>query len=116
MAPCASMLLVDRMDLQRLPTSCLRAAAQGLHLLQDLLSVEVPLTLNEAFCEHHRRRCPPSDELERECGKVRCSAAASFIQLLPTARPRTCMRLVWSRSQRHCCIAMAGVHDWSWRV
>ena len=44
--------------------------AQGLHLLQDLLSVEVPLTLNEAFCEHHRRRCPPSDELERECGQV----------------------------------------------
>jgi hypothetical protein len=34
------------------------------------LSVEVPLTLNEAFCEHHRKRCPPSDELERECGKV----------------------------------------------
>lgn len=47
------------------------AALQGLHLLQDLLSVEVPLTLNEAFCEHHRRRCPPSDELERECGRVR---------------------------------------------
>ena len=47
------------------------AVAQGLHLLQDLLSVEVPLTLNEAFCMHHRRRCPPSDELERECGQVR---------------------------------------------
>ena len=43
---------------------------QGLHLLQDLLSVEVPLTLNEAFCEHHRRRCPPSDELERECDQA----------------------------------------------
>jgi len=48
----------------------LMVLAQGLHLLQDLLSVEVPLTLNEAFCEHHRRRCPPSEELERECGEV----------------------------------------------
>ncbi len=39
-------------------------------LLRDLLSIEVPLTLNEAFCEHHRKRCPASEELERECGRV----------------------------------------------
>lgn len=31
---------------------------------------QVLVTLNEAFCERHRRACPPSDELERECGKV----------------------------------------------
>jgi hypothetical protein len=31
---------------------------------------QVPLTLNVAFCERHRKVCPPSDELERECGKV----------------------------------------------
>lgn len=28
------------------------------------------ITLNAAFCERFRRVCPPSDELERECGKV----------------------------------------------
>lgn len=44
---------------------------QGLELLRDLLSIEVPLTLNEAFCEHHRKHCPKSEELDRECGKVR---------------------------------------------
>ena len=43
---------------------------QGLELLKDLLSIEVPLTLNEAFCEHHRSHCPKSEELDRECGKV----------------------------------------------
>jgi hypothetical protein len=43
---------------------------QGLELLKDLLSIEVPLTLNEAFCDHHRMHCPKSEELDRECGKV----------------------------------------------
>lgn len=42
----------------------------GLQLLRDLLAVEVPITLNAAFCERHRKVCPPSDELERECGKA----------------------------------------------
>ena len=31
---------------------------------------QVPITLNAAFCERHRRLCPPTDELERECSKV----------------------------------------------
>lgn len=31
---------------------------------------QVPLTLNAAFCERHRKVCLPSDELARECGKV----------------------------------------------
>ena len=43
---------------------------QGAELLRDLMSIEVPVTLNAAFCERHRRVCPPSDELDRECSKV----------------------------------------------
>ena len=27
-------------------------------------------TLNEAFCEQHYERCPPSEELDTECGRV----------------------------------------------
>jgi hypothetical protein len=48
-----------------------RCARQGIKLLRDLLSIEVPLTLNQGFCHHHRQRCPKSEELERECAKVR---------------------------------------------
>lgn len=33
-------------------------------------ALQVPLTLNVAFCERHRKYCPSSEELERECGKV----------------------------------------------
>lgn len=36
----------------------------------SLPPLQVPITLNAAFCERHRKVCPPSDELERECGKV----------------------------------------------
>lgn len=36
----------------------------------------MPITLNAAFCERHRRDCPPSEELERECGRVRASVPA----------------------------------------
>ncbi len=46
-------------------------APQGLTLLRDLLSIEVLVILNEAMCEHHRKHCPPSDELSRECDQVR---------------------------------------------
>ncbi|EFN59242.1 hypothetical protein CHLNCDRAFT_138234 [Chlorella variabilis] len=42
----------------------------GAALLRDLMSIEVPLTLNVAFCERHRKYCPSSEELERECGKA----------------------------------------------
>ncbi|KAL4426165.1 hypothetical protein ABPG77_007447 [Micractinium sp. CCAP 211/92] len=42
----------------------------GTELLRDLMSIEVIVTLNAAFCERFRRVCPPSDELERECGKA----------------------------------------------
>ena len=34
------------------------------------MRMQVVVTLNAAFCEHHRKLCPPSEELDRECGKV----------------------------------------------
>ena len=41
-------------------------------LFQDLASIEIVAMLNEAFCElHHKPYCPASQELSRECGKVR---------------------------------------------
>jgi hypothetical protein len=52
----------------------------GQERLRDLLTLETIITLNEAFCDLHRRRCPshPTDpaavEIEIECGRV---AAAS---------------------------------------
>lgn len=48
---------------------------KGAQLLRDLLAIEVPVTLNAAFCEHHRTKCLPSEELERECGIVDSYAA-----------------------------------------
>ena len=50
------------------------SAAQGLDLLRDLLTVEVPLTLNAALCEFHHGHCPATAELELECGRVRSPA------------------------------------------
>ena len=52
---------------------------QGLELLKDLLSIEVPLTLNEAFCDHHRKHCPKSEELDRECSKVAPPDASGLV-------------------------------------
>lgn len=41
-------------------------------LFGDLVNIEMVAMLNEAFCElHHKPYCPPSEELTRECGKVR---------------------------------------------
>lgn len=41
-------------------------------LFEDLANIEMVAMLNEAFCEmHHKPYCPPSEELIRECGKVR---------------------------------------------
>ncbi|GAB4816143.1 hypothetical protein N2152v2_003189 [Parachlorella kessleri] len=44
---------------------------QGLALLRDLLAIEVPITLNEAFCEYLLAHCPASDQLTAECDKAR---------------------------------------------
>ena len=43
---------------------------QGFDLLVDMLAVEPLVVLNAAFCELHRKRCPPSEELLRECAYV----------------------------------------------
>jgi hypothetical protein len=43
----------------------------GFALLKDLLSIEVPITLNAALCERHQRNCDPSPELERECARAK---------------------------------------------
>ncbi|KAK9819905.1 hypothetical protein WJX72_003823 [[Myrmecia] bisecta] len=59
---------------------------QGFELMRDLMAVETIITLNAAFCEHHRAHCPPSEELERECGKVADMEDAltrMFAQLAP---------------------------------
>ncbi|KDD72921.1 hypothetical protein H632_c2730p0, partial [Helicosporidium sp. ATCC 50920] len=39
-------------------------------LLRDLLSIHVPITLNAAFCERFRAKCPDSEQLRAECGKA----------------------------------------------
>lgn len=42
------------------------------HLFEDLVNIEMVAMLNEAFCKlHHKPYCPPSEELTKECGKVR---------------------------------------------
>lgn len=43
---------------------------QGMSLMRDLYSVLTINTLNEAFCERHFLKCPPHEEMERECAKV----------------------------------------------
>ncbi|KAK9824315.1 hypothetical protein WJX72_009397 [[Myrmecia] bisecta] len=44
----------------------------GRELLKDLANIEMVALANEAFCElHHLRRCPPSPELDRECGMAK---------------------------------------------
>jgi hypothetical protein len=53
------------------------ACVQGLDLASHLLAIEPVIVLNAAFCEHHLVNCPPSEELTRECGLVRPSAAAA---------------------------------------
>ncbi len=44
---------------------------QGFDLLVDMLAAEPMIVLNAAFCELHRKRCPPSEQLMRECSYVR---------------------------------------------
>ncbi|CAL5222328.1 g4674 [Coccomyxa viridis] len=40
---------------------------KGFDLLVDMLAVEPLIVLNAAFCDMHRKRCPPSEQLLREC-------------------------------------------------
>lgn len=43
---------------------------QGEDLLRDLLSIQVPVELNVAFCERHLTNCAPSEQLTKECTHV----------------------------------------------
>jgi len=45
-----------------------------------LLIIEVGNTLNQALCTRHRRRCRPSVQLEKECGKVEAIAKALKVE------------------------------------
>ena len=51
---------------------------QGSELLRDLLAVQVPITLNLAFCEFQASHCPPSEQLVAECGKVRAGGGVGM--------------------------------------
>ncbi|BDA42986.1 Peptidyl serine alpha-galactosyltransferase [Coccomyxa sp. Obi] len=41
--------------------------SNGFDLLVDMLAAEPMIVLNAAFCELHRKRCPPSEQLLKEC-------------------------------------------------
>lgn len=56
---------------------------QGFDLLVDMLAVEPLIVLNAAFCELHRKRCPPSEQLLRECAYV-SSASTCLPKLVCT--------------------------------
>ena len=50
---------------------------------KDVLIVETIVTMNAAFCERHLKECPPSEELSRECSKVRAPWCPVFVSVLP---------------------------------
>lgn len=50
----------------------------------DMLSAEPLIVLNTAFCELHRKRCPPSEQLLRECAYVSVSRLHALL------RPQIC--------------------------
>ena len=54
---------------------------QGYDLLVDLLSAEPLVMLNAAFCQQHRARCPPSEQLLRECAYVSAQPLAITLPL-----------------------------------
>ena len=43
---------------------------QGGALLRDLLAIQTIVELNVAFCEQHLVKCPPSEQLQKECTYV----------------------------------------------
>eukprot|EP00210_Caulerpa_lentillifera_P008405 g8017.t1 len=45
-----------------------------------LLAIDVVNTLNEALCTRHRKMCPASVQLEKECGQVAAIAAALKVE------------------------------------
>ncbi len=75
---------------------------QGFDLLVDMLAVEPLVVLNAAFCELHRKRCPPSEQLLRECAYVRSPA------LLFLARPDQTRK----RAEHTSCSSDAVMNGW----
>lgn len=60
-------------------------------LFEDLASIEIVAMLNEPFCElHHKPYCPASEELSRECGKVRLDTLAGNSFLLVSVLSESC--------------------------
>ena len=57
-------------------------------VFQDLANIEMVAMLNEGFCElHHKPYCPPSEELNRECGKVGVTKLPVVLAVLCCAVP-----------------------------
>ena len=52
-------------------TPLLVLSLQGAVKLNDLLGLQTMATVNMALCQvQHRPHCPPSPQLEEQCGKV----------------------------------------------
>ena len=62
--------------------------------MRDLLSIEVPVTLNQALCERHHK-CPTSEQLTRECtlaDEIGAELTAAYVALEGTL-PDPCIDL-----------------------
>ncbi|KAL4451469.1 hypothetical protein ABPG75_007131 [Micractinium tetrahymenae] len=61
----------------------------GYQLFRDLMAIQPVITLNEAFCERHRRRCPPSEQLQAECARAEALARAGDDSTAETKQQHT---------------------------
>lgn len=57
------------------------AVVQGEEYLRDLLSIQVIVELNVAFCERHLTQCPPSEQLTKECTYVSTTSSLDSAQV-----------------------------------
>ena len=57
------------------------AMVQGEEYLRDLLSIQVIVELNVAFCERHLTQCPPSEQLTKECTYVSTTFSCDSVQV-----------------------------------
>ena len=94
-------------------------AKQGFDLLVDMLSAEPIIVLNTAFCQLHRKRCPASEQLLRECAYVSVSCLHALLQ--PQICTLTCANTpassysAASLTEIHEEIAKASCPAW-WRI
>lgn len=76
-------------------------------LFEDLMNIEMVAMLNEAFCEmHHKPYCPPSEEVIRECGKVRTIRLLVTLYCVGDCEVSHCFVVSWymlSTSCTCCC-------------